>query len=130
MSRIVVDRIEGPYAVLEIAGHLVPVPVASLPPDLWDLREGEILQLARPAPEALPAPDAPTGPPADAPVPVDPVIGGPALVDPVIGGPALSPPATDAPEGIAPLAGSEPDGAAILAQLMAAHPQGVAVLDL
>lgn len=38
--RIVVDRIEGPLAIVEIAGALIPVPVLLLPPDA---REGSVL---------------------------------------------------------------------------------------
>ena len=112
MSRIVVDRIEGPYAVLEIAGHLVPVPIAALPPDLWDLREGEILHLARPAPEALPV-DAPPSAPPDAPADLPDA--------------SFQPPSS---EGIARAEGSPPSGVAILAELMATYPQGVADIVL
>ena len=64
---IVVDRIEGSRAVLELDGERVDVPVSILPPDT---REGDILSLARdlaaiaaaaPPPAAPPKPRNPKG---------------------------------------------------------------------
>ncbi len=107
---IVVDRIEGDYAVLEIAGCMVDVALALLPPELRDsLREGDRLIFARPPLEApleeLPLEELPLDE-----LPLEDAA-------PFQGSPA--------PDGPAPA-----DGAVILAALKAAHPQGAAEIDL
>lgn len=114
---IVVDRIEGDYAVLEIAGRMVDVALALLPPELRDsLREGDRLIFAR-APVEAPVEELLEELPLDEPPLED--------AAPLQGSPAPDGPA---PEAAAPSAPE--DGAAILAALKAAHPQGAAEIDL
>lgn len=57
---IVVDRIEGSRAVLELDGERVDVPVSILPPDT---REGDILSLARDLAAIAAAAPPPASPP-------------------------------------------------------------------
>ena len=118
---IVVDRIEGDFAVLEIAGRMVDVPLALLPPELRDsLQEGERLILARPralAPELeeLSLEELPLDE-----LPLDRITDALEQIAPLQGSPLPNPAMLERPV----------DGAAILAALKAAHPQGPVILDL